>query len=91
MDLQATQAVMQGAASALRVPESPASSALEAARGFAETLAAAESQSVAALTTGADPHDLMTAIAESKLAVDAVVAVRDRAVEAYQEILRMPV
>jgi flagellar hook-basal body complex protein FliE len=33
----------------------------------------------------------MTAIAESKLAVDTVVTVRDRVVEAYQEILRMPV
>jgi flagellar hook-basal body complex protein FliE len=70
---------------------SPGATAMEAARGFAETLAAAEAQSVAALTTGADPHDLMTAIAESKLAVETVVTIRDRAVEAYQELLRMPV
>jgi flagellar hook-basal body complex protein FliE len=33
----------------------------------------------------------MTAIAESKLAVETVVTIRDRAVEAYQELLRMPV
>jgi flagellar hook-basal body complex protein FliE len=65
--------------------------AMVAARDFAQTLARAERISTDALTTGADPHDLMTAIAESKLALEAVVAMRDRAVEAYQEILRMPV
>ncbi|WP_179380966.1 flagellar hook-basal body complex protein FliE [Jannaschia marina] len=68
-----------------------ATPASRAMTGFAETLAAAERESIAAVTAGADPHAMVTAIAESKLAVDMVVAVRDRAVEAYQEVLRMPV
>ena len=39
----------------------------------------------------ADPHALVQALAASELAVDTVVAVRNKVVEAYQEILRMPV
>ena len=45
----------------------------------------------AAMTGGADPHALVEALASSKLAVETVATVRDRVVEAYQEILRMPV
>lgn len=42
------------------------------------------------LGTG-DPHVLVTALSEAQLAVETVVAVRDKVVEAYMEILRMPV
>ena len=70
---------------------SPGEAVADAARGFADALRAAESQGEAAVTTGADPHALVTAMAEGKLAVDTVVAIRDRVVEAYQEILRMQV
>ena len=73
------------------LPGDATGAAIDAVRAFAETLAHSEAQGVAAVTGGADPHDLMTAIAESKLAVDTVVALRDRVVESYQEILRMPV
>ena len=43
------------------------------------------------MTGGADPHALVQALANSQLAVETVSTVRDRVVEAYQEILRMPV
>ena len=62
-----------------------------AAASFADTLAQSESVARAAMTGGADPHALVEALASSQLAVDTVVTVRDRVVEAYQEILRMPV
>lgn len=39
----------------------------------------------------ADPHALVEALANTQLAVETAVTVRDRVVEAYQEILRMPV
>ena len=39
----------------------------------------------------ADPHALIEALAATQSAVETVAAVRDRVVEAYQEILRMPV
>jgi flagellar hook-basal body complex protein FliE len=50
-----------------------------------------ESTARAAMSGGADPHALVQALASSQLAVETVATVRDRVVEAYQEILRMPV
>lgn len=35
--------------------------------------------------------DVVTAVAESEVAVDALVAVRDRVIQAYEEIMRMPI
>jgi len=61
------------------------------ARDFAATLQESESLSRATMTGEADPHALVTALAQTELAVEAAVAVRDKVVEAYQEILRMPV
>jgi flagellar hook-basal body complex protein FliE len=58
---------------------------------FAATLNAAEQTARAAMTGGADPHALVEALAASQLAVETAVTVRDKVVEAYQEILRMPV
>lgn len=72
-------------------PASAKPAAAQAMEDFGKTLRDGEAQSTAAVTSGADPHSLVTALAESKLAVDTVVTVRDRVVEAYQEILRMPV
>lgn len=61
------------------------------ANEFSGTLEQAETTAVNAMTSDADPHALVEALAQSELAVEAVVAVRDKVVEAYQEILRMPV
>ena len=63
----------------------------QAVTSFAETVAQGEAQARAAMTTGADPHSLVTALAQTELAVETAVTIRDRVVEAYQEILRMPV
>jgi flagellar hook-basal body complex protein FliE len=65
--------------------------ALEAADGFLDTLRAAERAGVEAVTTGGDSHALVARMAEARLAVETATAIRDRAVEAYQEVLRMPV
>ena len=43
------------------------------------------------MTGRADSHSLVQALAQTELAVETAVAVRDKVVEAYQEILRMPV
>lgn len=50
-----------------------------------------EATARAALVGKADPHALVEALASSSLAIETAVTVRDRVVEAYQEILRMPV
>ncbi len=58
---------------------------------FAATLKQGEDIAQAAMTGGADPHALVMALAQSELAVETAVTVRNKVVEAYQEILRMPV
>lgn len=58
---------------------------------FARTLQQGEATAKAAMTGNADPHALVQALASSQLAVETAVTVRDRVVEAYQEILRMPI
>ncbi len=58
---------------------------------FADTLAAGEQTARAAMVGNADPHALVQALASSQLAVETVATVRDKVVEAYQEIMRMPV
>jgi flagellar hook-basal body complex protein FliE len=35
--------------------------------------------------------DVVTAVAETQVAVDAVVAVRDKVIQAYDEIMKMPI
>jgi flagellar hook-basal body complex protein FliE len=63
----------------------------DTAKDFITTLQQSEATAVSAMTTGADPHALVQALAQTELAVQSVVAVRDKVVEAYQELLRMPV
>ncbi len=63
----------------------------QAAKDFAETLAETEEIAEQAMLGSADPHALVEALANTQLAVETAVTVRDRVVEAYQEILRMPV
>ncbi len=67
------------------------SQAGQAFKNFADTLKEGEQTAKKAMVGGADPHALVQALAESQLAVETAVTVRDRVVEAYQEILRMPV
>ena len=62
-----------------------------AAQDFASTMAEGEQAARASMSGDADPHALVQALAQSELAVETVVAVRNKVVEAYQEILRMPV
>lgn len=69
----------------------PFAAAVSAASSFADTLARGESTARRAMTGQVDPHALVTALAESQLAIETAVTVRDRVVEAYQEILRMQV
>ncbi|MBK1634764.1 flagellar hook-basal body complex protein FliE [Rhodovulum adriaticum] len=61
------------------------------AGGLDATIRQGETTAMAAMTGGADPHALVQALAQTELAVETAVTIRDKVVEAYQEILRMPV
>jgi flagellar hook-basal body complex protein FliE len=78
-------------ATAAAPADGPASGAARLAESFAETLHRGEQTAKAAMTGGADPHALVQALAETELAVETAVTLRNKVVEAYQEILRMPV
>ncbi|MDO5705299.1 MAG: flagellar hook-basal body complex protein FliE [Paracoccus sp. (in: a-proteobacteria)] len=62
-----------------------------AADEFGAMMQQTDKTATAAMTGKADTHDLVQSIAETQLALETVVAIRDKVVEAYQEILRMPV
>lgn len=97
MDVRSLYAAQKYAASRPAMqPEPTAGKAVEeefarVTADFAGQLHQAEETAKAAMTGDADPHALVEALAQSELAVETVVAVRDKVVQAYQEILRMPV
>ena len=67
-----------------QVMKSLGESALEAG-------AKADQMSMAAIDGSANVAEVVTAVANAELALQTVVAVRDQVVQAYQEILRMPI
>ena len=62
-----------------------------AALSFVDTLKAAEDTASAGLVGEAEPQSVVMALADAEFAVQTAVTMRDKVVEAYQEILRMPV
>jgi flagellar hook-basal body complex protein FliE len=58
---------------------------------FERRLRAGEAVARDAMLGRADPHALIEALSSTQTAATVSTAVRDRVVEAYQEILRMPV
>jgi flagellar hook-basal body complex protein FliE len=56
----------------------------------AETVREGERMSGRAVTGDADLTDVVEAVTAAELTLQTVVAVRDRMISAYQEILRMP-
>jgi len=96
MDIRTSLAAQTYAQTRAAAAPEPGSENVETTIGrmvgsFAETLANGEQTARAAMTGGANPHALVQALASSQLAVETVATVRDKVVEAYQEILRMPV
>jgi flagellar hook-basal body complex protein FliE len=51
----------------------------------------ADAQTTAAVHGKGNMVDVVTAVAETEVAIDAVVAVRDRVIAAYEEIMKMPI
>lgn len=70
---------------------SASDSAIGAVKSFIETMRAAETTSVAGMIGKADPQSVVTALASAEIAVQSAASVRDKVVESYQEILRMPI
>lgn len=72
----------------------PAADENPVAKGVSEFKAAiqeAEKAAIETAVTGADPHAMVEALANAEMVLDTAVTIRDKVVEAYQELLRMPV
>lgn len=94
MDIKSVAAAFNYVASRPATEPDPTSanpSALGVLKDFAATLQESEQIALSSMTGGVDPHALVQALAQTELAVETAVTLRDRVVEAYQEILRMPV
>ena len=72
-------------------PEGAGGAIANFAGEFADTLKQGEQTAIDAMVGDADPNALVQALAQTELAVETAVTVRDKVVDAYQEILRMPV
>jgi flagellar hook-basal body complex protein FliE len=92
--LLASQAYTQALAAAQPATDAargPGEAFSAAATDFFQTMRESEATVKAGLAGRGDSQAVVEALAQTELAVQTAVAVRDKVVEAYQEILRMPV
>lgn len=66
-------------------------SVVDAAQETVNTIHKGEETARAMMAGQADAHSVIEALAQTEMALEMAVSVRDRVVAAYQEILRMPV
>ena len=59
--------------------------------GLTEASRKTDVQAQAMATGKANVVDVVTAVAETEVAIETLVAVRDRVIQAYEEIMRMPI
>ena len=62
-----------------------------ALQGVADTGRAAEAQSFQAISGSGNLTEVATAVSRAELALQTAVAVRDKVVQAYQDVMRMPI
>lgn len=72
-------------------PEGASSVAAEAVADFRTAMQQAEKTAMSTAVSGADPHAMVAALANAEMVLDTAVTIRNKVVEAYQELLRMPV
>jgi flagellar hook-basal body complex protein FliE len=72
-------------------PEAATNLVTEGVSGFKGAMEQAEKAAMNTAVSGADPHAMVEALANAELVLDAAVTIRNKVVEAYQELLRMPV
>jgi flagellar hook-basal body complex protein FliE len=63
----------------------------ETVSSIAEMGRKSDAQARAAANGKANIVDVVTAVSETEVAIDAVVAVRDRVIAAYEDIMKMPI
>ncbi len=75
-----------------RAGKSSFGDALAAAiENLGQTTKNSDKQAQSMVAGKADLIDVVTAVAETEVAVESLVAVRDKVIQAYDEIMRMPI
>lgn len=92
---QAKQALSPGDIASKAPALTPATDAaknplVQSAEAFAQVFENVEATTQAMATGQADPHSVVEALATAEVALETAVTIRNRVVEAYQELLRMP-
>jgi flagellar hook-basal body complex protein FliE len=89
----AARATMPSADASFEPKVGPSFSSLiqNAAESALQTGKSAEAVSMQAVAGNAEMTDVVTAVANAEVTLQTVVAVRDRVVSAYQDIMRMPI
>ena len=62
-----------------------------AMQGVVDSGHTAEAKSMEAIAGNGNLTDVVTAVSEAELALQSATAIRDRVVQAYQDIMRMPI
>jgi len=78
----------------LRGPGEPTFASLvqQATQGAIDSSYASEAQTLRTLANGkTELHEVVTAVANAEVTLQTVVAVRDRVISSYQDIMRMPI
>jgi flagellar hook-basal body complex protein FliE len=79
-------------AAATGAPEKSFGAVLKDAIGSVVEIGKKSDAQMQAVAAGkANVVDVVAAVAETEVAVDAMVAVRDKVIQAYEEIMRMPI
>lgn len=63
---------------------------VQSAEAFSQVFENVETSTQALAMGQADPHSVVEALATAEVALETAVTIRNRVVEAYQELLRMP-
>ncbi len=62
-----------------------------ALQGAVDNLATADTKTTEALTGGGNLTDVVMAVSRAELTLQTATAIRDRVVQAYQDIMKMPI
>ena len=86
-----TQALTRGAGPDAKGEASFASVLKDAMNAVNELGKKSDAQARAMVNGKSDMVHVVTAVAETEVAIDAVVAVRDKVIAAYEDIMKMPI
>ena len=88
---QAYQTVASGTAPLTTTGADFSGALSRALEGAVQAGHAADAQTTTAISGGGNITEVVTAVSKAELALQTTVTIRDRVVQAYQDIMRMPI